>query len=143
MAGDNCTAAFRGRTVICRGELRYLPYYGELPNGNIRPQHNRICANRDARFSDPDSLRLLPRKQQLLVEFYGVHYLPLVLLAEHHDTRRIGSESHYGWVPSGLHHLPLHIELDDLNVQSQHDNLPVNWCAHDRGLRAVPREWKL
>jgi hypothetical protein len=64
-------------------------------------------------------------------------------LAEHRDPWRLSPEPHYGRLPDGLLHLPLDGELDDLNFQSRHYNLPANRRAHHRRLRALPCEWQL
>ena len=69
--------------------------------------------------------------------------MPHRRLAKHRDPGRRGAESHHGRLPDRLLHLPLDGELDDLNVQSQHDDLPVDRRAHHRRLRALPRERQL
>jgi hypothetical protein len=92
-----------------------------------------------AHFSHANSLRVLPREQQFHVEFDRLLRLPFGCMAKHHHTGRVGAESHHGWIPDGLFHLPLDGELDDLHFQSQHDHLPVDRRAHNRGLRVVPR----
>ena len=39
--------------------------------------------------------------------------------------------------------MPLDDQLDLGDVQSQHDHVPADRGAHDGGVRAVPRGWKL
>jgi hypothetical protein len=88
-------------------------------------------------------MRLLSHSQQLHVEFNCLLRLPFGCLAKHDDPWRRGAESYYGRVSDRLFDLPFHCELDDLDFQSRHHNLPLDRRAHDRSLRVVPCEWKL
>jgi hypothetical protein len=97
-----------------------------------------------AHFSDANALRFLPREQQLHAVFDGVLRLPHHGVEQHGDTGWIGTQSHYGRIPAGLLDLPLDDELDNVDIQSQHYNIPADRGApHDGDVRAVPYKRKL
>src|ERR1700674_5158729 len=143
LAGDQRPAAPHGRTIICRGELHQLSYDGDIRNSYLGPQHDRVRTDGIAHFSDADPVRVVPCEQQLRAEFNSLLWLPSGCLAKHNYSGRRGTEPYYGRVPDRLFDLPFHCELDHFNFQSRHYDIPVDRCAHDRSLRAVPREWEL
>jgi hypothetical protein len=143
LAANEYSGALRIRAVICGRELFQLPHDGELDDGSIRSQHDRVHLSRRAHVANADTLRLLPRKQQLHPQFDGLLWVPPASISAHHDDWRERTESRHGRVPDhgfGLRDVPLDYYLGCGSLRSQLDGVCADQWARQRDLQFVPHQ---
>ena len=145
LAADEQSSASFGWRGFCGCKLLDLPQYGELDDGDIRPQHHRVPPDQ---WSCECGLRPLPHQQQLQFDDCADRLRQLAMPSDHLAADEYSCSFHFrlSFCRGELLHLPHDSRLDRRGVRSQRHRVYADRNAHVPDadpLRVVPCEQQL